>query len=536
MPVRRLRPSIRAACAVVVVLAAGRAAADGETQQPSSPLVNPSFEEWGVGGTAGPAIAPPAGSTVPAKCPIGWETFEGARDGATEQRSEMTADREFLRDGAASLRFSGGAGTTSWHLLRQRVAVLPGQRVTLRVATKSVNVRKEGRQYPNAHAFLEFTDAKGARLEMSWTPPLAGTRDWCDQRVSAFVPDKATSVWVGMFLSQSGTLWFDDVRLSVAPGSAADAEGRTAAFEAAEAHLRATYPFFGLGRKPAADALFAKWRERCIGARDEDGFAQSFKLMLGDLDDLHVWVRRGQTTLGTATATTIRPNLDPAAVRAAVTDVVDEKPPIFAGRIGAGADAVGYVAIASWRMEDAAVARLEAALDALADCRGLVIDVRMNAGGDEMLAQRIASRFAAADVVYARSRVRDASSPDTSVLLPPTDRVLPARKGAKPDARPVAVLQGRWCMSSCEGFLLMCRALPTVTTVGVQSRGASGNPQPFVVVPGFVMHSSTWRAYAPDSDESIEGRGVAPEIEVKAAPGGGNDPVLAKALEVIRGG
>lgn len=482
-------------------------------QEAPAPLLrNASFEEAGPG--------------VP-----GWQASEGARNGDTGQASEVALDREFVREGAQSLRLAGGRGTTSWQLVRQRVAVEPGQRVTLRVAVRGVNVRPEGRQYPNAHALLEFVDAQGARAEMAWSPPVTGTREWVETTVTCLVPEKAAAVWVGLFLSQSGTLWFDDVRLAVAPATAADAAGRAAAVDAVEAHLRATYPFFGFERKPAADALFAKWRDRCVGAKDEAAFVQTLRPMLAELDDLHVWIRHGEKVLGTATATTRRPNLDPAARRAALTETLDGFAPHVVGRIGAGADAVGYVEIPTWRLDEAGAAKLEAALDALADCRALVLDVRANAGGDETVAQRIASRFAAADVVYAQSRVRDALSTDPSALTAPIDRVLPARKGARPDRRPVAVLQGPWCMSSCEGFLLMARALPTVTTVGARSRGASGNPRPFAVLPGLTLHASTWRTYAPGADETIEGRGVEPEVEVTEVPAGGRDPVLARALE-----
>jgi hypothetical protein len=486
------------------------AAASARSEDAPPLLRNPSFEETGPG--------------VP-----GWELSEGARNGDTDQRSEVAADREFVRAGAASLRLSGGMGTTSWQLVRQKVTVAPGQRVGVRVAARSVNVRREGRQHPNAHAMLEFVDEKGARIDLAWSPVVTGTREWVDVGVSRLAPERTAAVWVGLFLSQSGTLWFDDVRVTVAPGTAADPAGCAAAFDAVEDHLRATYPFFGLGRKPAADALFAKWRERCVAAAGEAAFVQTLRAMLGELDDLHVWLRHGKTVLGTAVATTLRPNLDPAARRAVLTEVLEEKPSLV-GRIATQRGPVGYVEIPTWRLDDAAVARLEASLDALADCRALVLDVRANAGGDEALAQRVASRFAAADVVYARSRVRD---PLSVALTDPVDRVLPARKGAAADRRPVAVLQGPWCMSSCEGFLLMARALPTVTTVGARSRGASGNPKAFTVLPDLVLHASTWRTFPPGSDETIEGRGVEPEVEVTEVPGGGKDPVLARALGVL---
>lgn len=517
-PAQRSAPALlrRAAAAAVAAAALVSVAPAVRAGEPPPLVVNPSFEEGGA-------------------APSGWDKVEGARDGDTGQASEVALDRATFRHGKASLRLSGGAGTTSWQLVRQKVVVSPGDRITFVAALKSTNVRKEGRQYPNAHAMLELVDAGGARAQLLWTAPVTGSRDWTDVRISAIVPDGVAAAWVGVFLSQSGTLWCDDVRLTVAPASAADAAGRAAAWDAVEGHLRATYPFFGLPRKPEPEAFFAKARKRCLAANDEEAFVAELRASLADLDDLHVWVRRGGKALATAVPSAVRPNVDPAALRAALTEIVDDVRPLAAGRIGTGADAVGYVAITTWQLDEATMARLEKDLDLLADCRALVLDVRMNAGGDETLAQRIASRFAAADVVYAKSQVRDPLDP--AAFLPPTDRVLGRRKGAAPDVRPVAVLQGRACTSSCEGFLLMARALPNVTTVGARSRGASANPRPFAVLPDLVLWSSTWRALAPDAaspEDTIEGRGVAPEIEVTETPADGRDPVLARALEHLR--
>lgn len=483
---------------------------------PAPPLLrNGGFEEWTATG------------------PAGWELSEGATTGTTGQASEVAADAEHVREGKSALRLSGSAGTTSWRLVRQRVAVKPGDRITLTASAKSVNVRQEGTQYPNAHAMLELVDAKGARVQLLWTPPMAGTRDWTPLRITALVPDGVAAALPGFFLSQSGTLWIDDARASVAPATLADSAGRAAAFDAVEAHLRATYPFFGHGRKPAAEALLAKWRPVAAAAGDDGAWFRALRSMLAELDDPHVWMKRAGKLVPTATSTALRVNLDRSVRRAALTEVLDEKAPFLCGRIGAGADAVGYLAIDSWVMDEAAAARLDADLGLLADCRALVLDVRANQGGDETLAQRVASRFAAADVVYARSVHRDPLDPAEDAFLPPADRTLAARKGAKPDLRPVAVLQGHVCMSSCEGFLLMARALPTVTTVGDRSRGASANPRPFAVTPDLTLWSSTWRTLRPGGEE-IEGVGVPPEVEETAVPSGGKDPVLARALECLR--
>jgi C-terminal processing protease CtpA/Prc len=99
----------------------------------------------------------------------------------------------------------------------------------------------------------------------------------------------------------------------------------------------------------------------------------------------------------------------------------------------------------------------------------------------------------------------------------------------------VAVLAGPGCISSTEGFLLMCKALPRVTVVGQPSRGASGNPGPFEVLPGLTVWSSRWQALD-TAGACIEGVGVPPDVVVEPAPRGAKDadPVLDRAVELLR--
>lgn len=502
------------AATVVGVTAGLPTASRASAEEPPPRLKNASFEEGGT---------PPAG----------WEMFEGATNGASGDSSEVALDATIFKHGKSSLRLSGGAGTTAWQLIRQKTPVEPGQRVTLRMLAKSVAVRKEGNQYPNANGILEFVNAKNERVQMLWTPTLFGDHDWTELRLTTIVPAATTAAWAGVFLSQSGTLWFDDVRLDVAPATLADPAGRAAALDALKAHLVATYPYFGVNRRPTAEVLFGAAQPRFDAAKDEETFVAAMRQMLANLEDLHVWIKRAGKAIATAPAKSVRPNIEPKLRNAALTSVVEGAAPFVVGRIGEGAAAVGYVEIPTWQMDEAALARLEGHLDSLADCRALILDVRANQGGDEMIAARIASRFCAEDVVYARTSVREPWKPeDTAAMTAPTDRVLAARKGAKPDTRKVAVLQGPVCMSSCEGFLLMCRALPGVTTVGDRSRGSSGNPKAFVVVPDVVVHASTWQTFAPDGTP-VDGKGVAPEVPATEPASKAGDVVLGRALSLL---
>src|SRR5205823_5468072 len=106
----------------------------------------------------------------------------------------------------------------------------------------------------------------------------------------------------------------------------------------------------------------------------------------------------------------------------------------------------------------------------------------------------------------------------------------------KPFVKPVVCLIGFRCVSSGEGFAQMMKCLPQVTTVGVRTRGSSGNPRPFKL-PGVevTVSYSRWVDMMPDGSP-IEGAGIAPDIECDfpAEAYKDKDPTWEKALQLLR--
>jgi len=456
-------------------------------------LVNPGFED-------------------PGDAPTGWRLDLGATEAAQGPESEVAIDRTVARSGAASMRLRGEPGTLRWRLPAQDFAVRPGTRVVFRVAARSREVRQAGHRFYNANAVLLMFDAQGRRVGFATSHLLRDDCEWHDLVVSMFVPDGAVRATVGVFLSVPGTAWFDDARVEVWPLVGDERAAREGALLLLREHVLRTWPFFGLPGKPAdGEALVA----------DPDRpFREGLAGVLAPLADAHVWVR---PPVGPVFGF-LPPGDGPAppdlrAVRERLDEVVADGPGVLAGRLGD----VAYVYVGSFLAE-----RFHGIPEELEGRRAFVIDVRGNTGGDERLARGIAARFADGPVIYARNRVRDPCRPDDlGAFLPATSRVV------EPDRRlegRAIVLQDRACMSSCEGFLLMARALERMTTVGEPSRGASGNPQPIEVLPGWVVHVSTWQSLPPDGDGAcIEGRGVPPEVPF-SGPG-----VLEKALAMLGG-
>lgn len=125
---------------------------------------------------------------------------------------------------------------------------------------------------------------------------------------------------------------------------------------------------------------------------------------------------------------------------------------------------LGLIRIAGFG-DEATVAAFDAALAALADTRGLLVDVRANGGGDTAVARPIMGRFTATPKPYARMRRREGAG------LGPfwTEMVEP--RGPFTYRRPVVVLCDRWSASMAEGFPMGVRAVCGARIVGRPTMG-----------------------------------------------------------------
>ncbi len=208
------------------------------------------------------------------------------------------------------------------------------------------------------------------------------------------------------------------------------------------------------------------------------------------------------------------------------------------GRIGMVArtdDDIGYLLVNSFAREQRDdFERVLQALRGLLDCKAIVIDVRLNGGGDENLARRLAGFFVRGEKVYARQRVRDPRVEGEFREI--DDRKVQGHPVPDVYRGPVAVLMGPLDMSSTEAFLLMMKQATTAVLVGERSYGSSGNPQQHALVPGLVVHLPSWQALRPDGT-CFEGEGIAPHIHVQAEAEDFHekDPVLEEALLRLRG-
>ncbi|MEL6104569.1 MAG: S41 family peptidase [Planctomycetota bacterium] len=271
-------------------------------------------------------------------------------------------------------------------------------------------------------------------------------------------------------------------------------------------------------------ALDERYRASCEAATTPVAFLDAVRPMLAELRDLHVWTQLGDESFQPTFRSSATPNLKSGYLRSLLPNVRSFGDLGFVGNTSDNIVVVGVNSLPSDDSHRAMVREMELHREA----RAFIVDLRSNRGGSELAAQEIAQFFNDGDQRdYARTLVRDGKPGDGMRELNP--RRFDGR-GDQAFRGPVVCLVGPGCVSSGEGFALMMKSLDHVQLVGQPTRGASGNPRPISLGNGVRIWFSTWVSLELDGTP-IEGRGVAPDIEVEHE--GEGDPTFNAAVKWI---
>jgi C-terminal processing protease CtpA/Prc len=306
--------------------------------------------------------------------------------------------------------------------------------------------------------------------------------------------------------------------------SATPPEAEPPAVTALRAAIRDHYSYrdrLGLDWKAAIDARAADLAK----ATDAASFAKIVAEILAPARDTHITIEvEGQPRR--LVPHVVKPVLNFAqkTLERVITDWKVRTRCLITGTF----EGYAYVMITHWeraRCGDLG-ADFAAALSDAKSAKALILDMRANAGGDELLARAVAGRFVKKPTLYAKHVSVVASAPGT--FGPVQERVLEPVAGGWD--KPVVTLMGPVNMSSNEAFLLMMRAAGS-RLVGQRSGGSSGNPQPHRLGHGVTVYLPSWKAMLPNGSV-FEGVGIAPDVEVATVPADfeTNDPVLRAAV------
>jgi C-terminal processing protease CtpA/Prc len=196
-------------------------------------------------------------------------------------------------------------------------------------------------------------------------------------------------------------------------------------------------------------------------------------------------------------------------------------------------DGIPYVAVSRWSGGDFGTSDLDHVVDRFRDAPAMIVDVRMNPGGDDALALHLAGRFTTVSVVFGYYRLRNGPA-HSDLGEEVTRRFGPS--GGFQFTKPVIVLAGRGAFSSTESFVSAMRELPHVTIAGDTTGGGSGNPAFFALGGGWRYTVSRWIESMADR-RVIEWNGIPPDLHVPwdpAAVAADRDPVLEAAIAVAK--
>jgi Peptidase family S41 len=309
------------------------------------------------------------------------------------------------------------------------------------------------------------------------------------------------------------------------PPTPIDEKGALVAFDEVWRAFDVEYP--GFVELPEVDwkMLRKQYRAHAADVRDTYMLGAVIADMLAQLQDLHVWVKAGDDWLPGYTRE--RPlNGSWKATQTIVKATHQEGKQLVWGLTE---DNLGYIGVHG--LGDADLPKqFDAALEALRDTSGLIIDLRFNGGGDEMLAREMVGRLLDEERVYALSQYRN--GPGHDALGPKYERKFVPR-GPWRYEESVVALWGRKTLSSAESMAMMLDQCPQVTTMGDWTGGSSANPRRLELDCGITVNLPRWLDMDTEG-KPIERVGVKPEVLVEAGPKSFNDrsdPVIAAAIK-----
>lgn len=171
-------------------------------------------------------------------------------------------------------------------------------------------------------------------------------------------------------------------------------------------------------------------------------------------------------------------------------------------------DNIGYIRCASFE-SGIGEGNLDEALSYMLLCRGLIIDIRSNGGGDLTTAERLAGRFVQEKTLVGYIQHKTGTGHNDfselkEMYLEPSSNVRWHKK--------VCVLTNRSVYSAANAFAVWMHELPNVTLVGDHTGGGSGMPMSNSLPNGWSVRFSACPMY--DSKKQQTEFGIAPDVNV----------------------
>ena len=252
------------------------------------------------------------------------------------------------------------------------------------------------------------------------------------------------------------------------------------------------------------DMFNTKYRPAFLNEMNSATFSAILGNILRELHDSHVYVRSpNDVYMKSRIDRDIQYNApSPPIDTYAVSGYVSlDNGKILHGLLESGYAHIIVTSLSNWTITDI---ELQALFTQYQSAPGLIVDIRLNGGGDSTRANWFCSHLIDEPVYYMKIMYGDGAINWVSPLVPSTSIIY---------SGPVVGLIGNYTGSSAEAMTLMLRACPAVTLIGAKTCGASGNPQGFTLENG-VYYTVSRSTYCDPSGIPIEDNGIVPDIEI----------------------
>ena len=303
-------------------------------------------------------------------------------------------------------------------------------------------------------------------------------------------------------------------------------------FEALWRMMDEHYCFFGYKHSQYGldwDSVYAKYRPRVDSRMSADQLFEVLTAMLAELRDGHVNLSRAadfgrywswyEDYPSNVSDTLLRRYLgtDYKVASGLKYRILD--------------DNIGYVRYESFN-DGIGEGNLDEVLNRLMLCRGLIIDIRGNGGGNLTTAELLAARFfdRSTPVGYIRhktGRGHDDFSAMEEQRMEPSSRLR--------WHKPVCVLTNRRVFSAANEFVKYMKCSPLVTVVGDHTGGGAGLPFNSMLPNGWAVRFSACPMYDRNG-QSVE-QGIDPDVAVSLTQedvNRGIDPIIERARRLMR--
>lgn len=171
---------------------------------------------------------------------------------------------------------------------------------------------------------------------------------------------------------------------------------------------------------------------------------------------------------------------------------------------------------------------MKAAMKLFKNKKGLIIDIRLNGGGSDESAYKIAGRFTENKRLghYKKTKIKGTKefTELESWYLHPT--------GKEQFTKPIVVLTSDWSASAAEVFLLAMKELPYVTIVGNRTEGIFSDMFEFKLPNGWNASLSNMQFFS-SKMLNFEGKGIEPDIKILNYKEDAYDNVLLEAIALL---